>query len=111
MPIRIFKKKDCYFRQNLLHNMIAHIQIIFFDFQQFLTCFRENNSYYDILSLLSIIQPYYKHTDKMFSVLDLYGTTGLSIYIPNNYEQRRYLHTYYATLDWAKDSNAIILFE
>jgi hypothetical protein len=83
----------------------------FFDFKQFLTCFRENNSYCDILSLLSVIQPYYKHTDKMFSVLDLDGTAGLSIYIPDNYEQRKNLHTYYATLDWVKDSNAAVLFE
>jgi hypothetical protein len=85
----------------------------FFDFQQFLNYAFVNtsNSYLDILSLLQNVQPYYRHTDTMFSTLDLSKTTGLSIYIPNNYEQREELHQYYKTLNWAKDSNAIILFE
>jgi hypothetical protein len=64
----------------------------FFDFKQFVVhgcddkTIRKNIS--DAWSKVLID---YQHTEKMFSVLDLSETSGLSIYIPNNYDERDYI--------------------
>ncbi|MDR0712112.1 MAG: hypothetical protein LBF67_07200 [Prevotellaceae bacterium] len=80
----------------------------FFDFRQFLayTFAGTQESHGNILAAWSNALPYYRHTEKMFSALDLSETGGLSIYIPNRYEERIGLHDYYKTLEWAKDSHA-----
>ena len=80
----------------------------FFDFRQLLAyIFADTEEgYSDILEAWDSVVPYYKHTEKMFSTLDLSQTGGLSIYLPNHYEERESLHSYYKTLDWAKDSHA-----
>jgi hypothetical protein len=80
----------------------------FFDFGQLLayTFADTEEGYSDILAAWSSVLPYYRHTEKMFSTLDLSQTSGLSIYLPNHYGERASLHGYYKTLDWAKDSHA-----
>jgi hypothetical protein len=80
----------------------------FFDFKQLLsyTFADTEDGYSDILAAWSSVLPYYKHTEKMFSALDLSETGGLSIYLPSHYEEREGLHDYYKTLEWAKDSHA-----
>jgi hypothetical protein len=80
----------------------------FFDFRQLLayTFTDTQEGYSDILAAWSSAVPYYKHTEKMFSTLDLSQTGGLSIYLPSHYEERASLHGYYKTLEWARDSHA-----
>ncbi|MDR1021804.1 MAG: hypothetical protein LBL94_00780 [Prevotellaceae bacterium] len=80
----------------------------FFDFRQLLayTFSDTEEGYADILAAWSSVLPYYKHTEKMFSTLDLSHTGGLSIYLPSHYDERVSLHGYYKTLSWAKDSHA-----
>lgn len=80
----------------------------FFDFRQFLayTFAGAEESCSNILAAWSRALPYYRHTEKMFSALDLSETGGLSIYLPNRYEERSSLHDYYKTLEWAADSHA-----
>ena len=53
--------------------------------------------------------PLYLHTDEIFASLDITDTSGLSIYIPNDYDKRKQLHEYYKKLSWTKDSNATVL--
>lgn len=81
----------------------------FFDFGHFLSYTLANDDYDDIMGTLNNILPYYKHTEQMFSTLDLSATTGLSVYIPNTYYRREWLHTYYQMLEWTKNSGADIL--
>jgi hypothetical protein len=86
----------------------------FFDFRQLLAyAFADaEEGYSDMLEAWSKVLAYYRHTEKMFSTLDLSQTGGLSVYLPNRYEDRSSLHEYYKTLEWAKDSHAAtILFD
>lgn len=84
----------------------------FFDLKTFMTQIAHFVDYdtENIEKIWDKMVPYYAHTPKMFSTLELSGTTGLSVYIPNNYNERTFLHEYYQTLKWAKDCNLDDLF-
>jgi len=84
----------------------------FFDFKNFITRVAEqsNNDYTQILTIYRNALPYYLHTPQIYGMLDLTGTSGLSIYIPNTFIKRGELHEYYQSLSWTKDSNALLLF-
>lgn len=64
-----------------------------------------------IMDVWSKVLVSYQHTEMMFSTLDLSNTCGLSIYIPNNYDERTKIHSYYKELKWTKDSGASFLFD
>jgi len=85
----------------------------FFDFKLFLVLLSSftGNNYLNVLGIYNRVLPYYLHTPKIFDTLELVGTGGLSIYIPNMFETRSELHEYYQSLSWTQDSNAISLFE
>lgn len=85
----------------------------FFDFKNFIFSLSEQTKkdYSGILNCYQDTLPYYMHTVKMFNTLDLTGTEGLSIYIPNTFLTRSELHAYYKSLSWAQDSHAGILFD
>lgn len=84
----------------------------FFDFKQFVTQSCNDKAILkDVLDVWSKVLISYKHTEKMFSVLDLSETSGLSIYIPNNYDKREKIHTYYKKLRWSEDSGASLLLD
>jgi hypothetical protein len=85
----------------------------FFDFKNFILSISEQTKkdYSNILSCYQKVLPYYLHTAKMFSALDLTGTEGLSIYVPNTFLTRSELHAYYKSLSWTQDSHAGILFD
>lgn len=82
----------------------------FFDFRQFISQDCDKAIMTNIANVWNKVLISYQHTEKMFSVLDLSKTSGLSIYIPNNYDEREKIHTYYKELRWAKDSGASLLF-
>lgn len=88
-----------------------NLSYFFFDFKRFVefSLNYQSDSAFDNIWNKTVL--FYQHTDQMFSSLDLKETTGLSIYIPNNYGKRTQLHEYYKKLSWTKDSNALILFE
>ena len=73
----------------------------FFDFQEFVKLYCKNEKIKDdILKKYNFAVKKYLHTQKMFSVLDLKDTYGLSIYVPNNFASRKKVHEYYKKLDW-----------
>jgi hypothetical protein len=85
----------------------------FFDYKDFIlqiSKFSKNNYQY-VLNLYKKINPFYLHTQKMYGILELSGTYGLSVYIPNTFFNRSDLHEYYKSLSWAQDSGAILLFD
>ena len=84
----------------------------FFDFIKFVSHVSEltQNDYSHVIKIFYNVLPYYLHTAKIFDYLDITDTSGLSVYIPNNYSTREELHEYYQSLSWAKDSNAVFLF-
>jgi hypothetical protein len=84
----------------------------FFDFRKFINYVSEQteNDYSEILNIYDKLLPFYLHTSKIFGILDLAGTSGLSIYIPNTFTIRSELHEYYKSLSWAQDSQALLLF-
>jgi hypothetical protein len=85
----------------------------FFDMKHLVSCVsnQTGSDFSYIMNLYDKAVCYYRHTEKMFSTLDLSETNGLSIYIPSNNENRTALHSYYKQLEWAKQSNANILFD
>jgi len=83
----------------------------FFDLKKFVDFNLNNKTDGCFNDLWNRVVLYYGHTDRMFSSLDLNDTNGLSVYIPNDYEKRAQLHEYYRDLSWAKDSNALALFD
>ena len=84
----------------------------FFDIKNFILAVSEHtkNDYTNIVQLYNKVVPFYLRTEKVFDVLDLLGTSGLSIYIPNLFTNRSTLHEYYQNLSWAQDSKAVLLF-
>jgi len=84
----------------------------FFDFLNFVSLVseRSQNDYLNVYRIYYDVLTYYLRTPKIYDFLDLTGTSGLSIYIPNTYSARNELHKYYNDLSWTKDSNAISLF-
>ncbi|MCL2230599.1 MAG: clostripain-related cysteine peptidase [Treponema sp.] len=84
----------------------------FFDFLNFVTRVSQysQSDYYDVFIAYDLVLPLYLHTSKIFNMLDISETSGLSVYIPNLYSQRHEQHDYYKTLTWAKESNAEFLF-
>lgn len=38
-----------------------------------------------------------------YGKIPLNGSSGISIYIPNNHKDRKYEHEFYKTLSWYKD--------
>jgi hypothetical protein len=85
----------------------------FFDFKSFVSFVsgQTKNDYSDVLKTYEKALPFYLHTSKMFDALDLIGTSGLSVYVPNTFIKRSELHEYYKTLLWFQDSHADILFD
>lgn len=85
----------------------------FFDLENFVTQVSTitNSTNSDIAGIWSNMLSYYRHTQTMFSTLNLSQTTGLSVYIPNNYEQKKDLHDYYKTLKWAQDCEVTSLLD
>jgi hypothetical protein len=84
----------------------------FFDFKNFILYIskQSQNDYKELTSFYDKVVKYYQHTPKMFVTLDLSATTGLSLYMPNNYETREDLHAYYQGLLWTQESHAVLLF-
>jgi hypothetical protein len=84
----------------------------FFDYLDFVSHISSytQNDYSPMLKIYDRVLPHYLHTPKIFGVLDITGTSGLSIYIPNTHLTRDELHEYYQGLSWTQDSNATILF-
>jgi hypothetical protein len=85
----------------------------FFDFKDFVVHVAEKTGkdYDKLLSCYKKAVPFYLHTSKMFNVLDLAGTAGLSIYIPNTFITRGGIHGYYRGLEWSQKSGADVLFD
>jgi hypothetical protein len=84
----------------------------FFDVKNFIfyVSKQSHNDYKELALLYDKMVQYYQHTPKMFATLDLSATTGLHLYIPNNYETREDLHDYYQKLLWTQESHAVLLF-
>ncbi|MDR3130236.1 MAG: hypothetical protein LBU18_01680 [Treponema sp.] len=85
----------------------------FFDLKDFvvLVSKKTGETYNDLLDHYKKTVPFYLHTSKMFDTLDLAGTSGLSVYIPNTFTTRSGLHEYYHGLEWTRDSRANLLFD
>lgn len=85
----------------------------FFGFKDFIGRVAEQtgSDYSYILEIFGRVVPFYLHTPQVFNLIDLEGTSGLSIYIPNAHAARGSLHEFYRGLSWARDSNAAILFD
>ena len=85
----------------------------FFGFKDFVNRVSKytGNNHARLLEIYNKVVPLYLHTPQIFNMLDLIGTSGLSIYIPNNHGDRQELHEFFRRLSWAKDSNAILLFD
>lgn len=85
----------------------------FFDFKDFVlhVSQKTGKDYDNLLACYKKVVPYYLHTPKMFDTLDLAGTSGLSIYIPNTFITRSELHGYYKTLAWPQKTGAAVLFD
>jgi len=85
----------------------------FFDYKDFIlqTYKFSKNNYQYVLNLYEKVNLFYLHTQKMYGILELSGTYGLSIYIPNTFFNRSDLHEYYKSLSWAQASGAIFLFD
>lgn len=85
----------------------------FFDFKDFVVHVSQKTGkdYGNLLACYKKVVPYYLHTSKMFNALDLVGTSGLSIYIPNTFITRSGLHEYYKSLAWPQKTEAAILFD
>ena len=74
---------------------------IYFDFVGYInSCCRDSALKFEIINAYDSVVRQYCRTDKMFSMLDLTITNGLSIYIPNNYCQLS-IYEDYKKLDWA----------
>jgi len=85
----------------------------FFDCKNFIlqiSKFSKNNYQY-ILNLYEKINPFYLHTEKMYGILELSDTHGLSLYIPNTFYNRSDLHEYYKSLSWTQASGAMLFFD
>lgn len=82
---------------------------IFFDFRKFIEFSMDGQTDETLNEIWDKAIPLYLHTDEIFASLDITDTSGLSIYIPNDYDKRKQLHEYYKKLSWAKDSNATVL--
>jgi len=85
----------------------------FFGFMDFVNSVSKltGKDYSRLKEIYSKAVPLYLHTKQVFGVLDLAGSSGLSIYIPNMNTTREELHSFYQKLSWAKDSNAARLFD
>jgi hypothetical protein len=85
----------------------------FFDFKDFIVNVSEKTGkdYGNLMYYYKKAVPNYLHTSKMFNSLDLTGTAGLSVYIPNTFITRNELHEYYKSLEWAQDSCVNFLFD
>ena len=85
----------------------------FFDFWDFVSRVSEQtqNDYSHVRKIYNNVLPYYLRTPKIFDFLDIIGTSGLSVYIPNTHDLRDELHEYYKSLAWTRNSNAVLLFD
>lgn len=82
---------------------------LFFDFMKFVEFSMNGQIDKTFYEIWNKTVPLYLHTNEMFASLDITGTSGLSVYIPSNYNKRILLHEYYKKLSWSKNSNAFVL--
>lgn len=75
-----------------------------FDIRQFLLQSRKTPLQKKILKQLDKVIKYYKHTDSFDQKIDLSNSSGLTIYLPNNYTEREKENTFYKTLSWYQAS-------
>ena len=74
-----------------------------FDIGGFVSLFKNSERKESVIKLLSDMTLSYNHTDMFYGKIPLNGSSGISIYIPNNHKDRKYEHEFYKTLSWYKD--------
>ena len=74
-----------------------------FDIGGFVSLFKNSERKELVIKLLSDMILSYNHTDMFYGKIPLNGSSGISIYIPNNHKDRKYEHEFYKTLSWYKD--------
>ena len=74
-----------------------------FDIGGFVSLFKNSERKELVVKLLSDMILSYNHTDMFYGKIPLNGSSGISIYIPNNHKDRKYEHEFYKTLSWYKD--------